>query len=244
MKTRFYLLLICFILILAPGCKTINSTRAKLAIPQSLVIFTFDDGPNAHGDTTARVLDVLKKYNIRGMFALLGVNAEKNPELVRRIHNEGHYIINHGYSDKWAVNMEEKEFRENLEKGEAAIAAALGEELWPLLYRPQGGNYKKYHEKIWKEAGYTLVQSSARAYDAVLDQRGKNKVIRRIIGTVNKQKGGIILLHDARDSHFRMEAGLAKNPEGAFNRSWIPEVTEEIIILLLEKGYRLEDMRL
>jgi peptidoglycan/xylan/chitin deacetylase (PgdA/CDA1 family) len=241
MKIHFYLLPLCFIILLVPGCRTITSTRANLDLPQSLVVFTFDDGPNAHGNTTARVLDVLKKYNIRGMFALLGENAEQNPDLVRRIHDEGHYIINHGYYDKWAVKMDKKEFRENLEKGEAAISAALGEELRLRLYRPQGGDYKKYQERIWLKAGYTLVPGSARAYDASLTKRRKNTVIRRIIGAINEQKGGIILLHDARDSHFRMEAELAKRPQGFFNRSWIPEVTQEIIILLLEKGYRLTD---
>jgi hypothetical protein len=84
-----------------------------------------------------------------------------------------------------------------------------------------------------------MVAGSARAYDAVIDGTGKNRVRRRIIRAVLEQKGGMILLHDARDSYRRMERELEKCPGGEFNRSWIPEVTEEIIIRLLEKGYRL-----
>jgi peptidoglycan/xylan/chitin deacetylase (PgdA/CDA1 family) len=208
-------------------------------IPRYVVIFSFDDGPNVHKDTTARLLDILGKYNIRALFALLGENAEYSPELVRRIRDEGHYIINHGYGDGWVVSMSKSEFRENLRRGEAAITAALGEELRHRLYRPQGGYFKKKHRRIWKEEGYIMVTGTARAYDAVIDETGKNKVRHRIIRTIAEQRGGMILLHDARDSHLRMERELEKCPEGEFNRSWIPEVTEEIIIRLLEKGYRL-----
>ncbi|GHU65384.1 hypothetical protein FACS189447_04210 [Spirochaetia bacterium] len=229
------------------GCRSINTTRDQIHFPDRTVIFTFDDGPNSHGDTTARLLDVLGKYHIRGMFALLGGNADHNPELVRRIHDEGHYIINHGYSDIWAYSMNDEEFRINLDRGEASITAALGpalgvalsENFSPRLYRPQGGYYKKSQQKIWQEKGYTLIPGTARAYDAVLGETEKDKAIQRIMRSIEKQGGGIILLHDARDSHVLMETKLEKDPQGVFNRTWIPGAVEEIIKLLLEKGYRL-----
>jgi predicted phosphohydrolase len=44
---------------------SINSTRAETGVPASAVILTFDDGPNAHNDTTAMLLDVLKKYEVK-----------------------------------------------------------------------------------------------------------------------------------------------------------------------------------
>ena len=103
------------------------------------MILSFDDGPNVHRNTTSALLDVLKKYNIRAMFSLLGENAEQNPGLVRRIHEEGHIIINHGYCDKWVKNMGNAEFTENLKKGEEAIISALGKPVHPRLYRPHGG---------------------------------------------------------------------------------------------------------
>jgi len=56
---------------------------------------------------------------------------------------------------------------------------------------------------------------------------------------LEKKNGGIILLHDGRDSHFRMERKLSKNPQGIFDRSWIPGAVEEIIIVLLGKGFTL-----
>jgi len=168
---------------------------------------------------------------------LLGENAEHYPDLVRRIYDEGHCIVNHGYSDKWACRMNDKEFRNNLLGGEAAITAALGKGLSPKIYRPQGGFYLKRQEKIIRDEGYTIAHGTVRVYDAVITGREKDKVVMEVTGKVIKRGGGIILLHDARDSWARTEKGLAKNSSGAFDRSWIPQAVEEIIIILLDRGF-------
>jgi peptidoglycan/xylan/chitin deacetylase (PgdA/CDA1 family) len=219
------------------GCSSITRSRTETQIPEGQVILTFDDGPNAHADTTARLLDVLKKYEVKTMFALLGENAEHNPQLVRRIAAEGHIIINHGYSDSFAVFMDKEEFAENLRRGENAIALALGKEYLPKLYRPQGGFYRSSQREVWEALRYTLVPATARAYDAVKTETDKDAVARRIVEIVEEQRGGIILLHDARDSHVLAEKERAKNPQGVFNRSWIPSAVEEIIVILRGKGF-------
>jgi len=222
---------------LLSSCKTINSTRTELKLPSSVVYFSFDDGPNVQGDTTARLLDVLKKHEIKAMFCLLGENAERYPELVRRMYDEGHCIANHGYFDRWASGMDDDEFRDNLVRGGAAISAALGHDRYPKLYRPHGGFYHSAQEKIMRDEGYILVPATARVYDAVVDGTKQRKVVEKIIKKVKKQGGGIILLHDARGSHAATEAELAKDPHGVFDRSWIPDAVEEIIPALLNRGF-------
>jgi len=219
------------------SCQTINSSRTELGIPRSVVYFSFDDGPDAH--TTAKLLDVLEKYQIRALFCLLGENAEQYPELVRRIHNEGHYIANHGYSDKLAFRMNDDEFRENLLRGDAAISGALGFGMNPKLYRPHGGFYNSGQEKICIDEGYAIVPATIRVYDAVLSGKSRRKAIRQTINKLEKQGGGLILLHDGRDSYSRKEKNLKKNLRGSFNRSWIPETVEEIINALLDEGFDL-----
>jgi peptidoglycan/xylan/chitin deacetylase (PgdA/CDA1 family) len=218
---------------------TINRTKDAMRIPDGFVIFSFDDGPNAREDTTARLLDVLRKHDIRALFVILGENAEHHPELVRRIRDEGHLVVNHGYSDKWAVFMGTGEFTRNLIRGEEALAAALGERPEPRLFRPQGGMYQKRHRKIWREKGYTMIPGTVRVYDAVEKGANRGKIIKKTINGVIRQRGGLILLHDARDSRTRMEEHLDRDPEGEFNRSWIPEAVEEIIRALVKQGYRL-----
>jgi len=242
MRNKFAsLFALIFTLVFVFSCKTINQSREDLRIPQSIVYFSFDDGPNARGDSTARLLDVLKKYQIKAVFCLLGENVERYPDLVRRIYNEGHYVANHGYSEKWASKMNDEQFRDNLVRGGAAISSVLGFEMNPKLYRPHGGFYNSAQEKIIRDEGYAIVNSTIRVYDAVSDGTKRGKVVKQVVNKAEKQGGGFVLLHDARDSYIQLEAQLAKNPHGVFDRSWIPDTVEEIIIILLKKGFILNN---
>jgi len=231
---KFLLLFAVFLLL---ACQSITRKSAYPVVEPSHIILSFDDGPNIFGDTTALLLDVLKKHEIKAMFALLGENVEKNPELVRRIYDEGHLIINHGYYDKWARRMGEEEFRNNLAMGEEAISKALGKDLYPKFYRPHGGFYSSAQEKIIREYGYTMIFANIRVYDAVLTEAKKDKMVKELSEKAEKQNGGIVLLHDGRGSQTQMEKKLGKKPSGAFNRSWIPSAVEEIIIALESKRF-------
>lgn len=59
------------------------------------VYLTFDDGP--HPENTPRVLDALRELGAHGTFFVVGVIAEKHPDLVRRIVAEGHALGHHSY---------------------------------------------------------------------------------------------------------------------------------------------------
>ena len=236
MKQKLKLLLISFCILIC-SCQSINRSKTDFDLPKNQVYFLFDDGPNTRDDTTARLLDVLKKYQIKGYFSLMGENVNLDPGLAVRIHDEGHIIVNHGYSDKWAYRMSKSEFRNNLIMGETAISQALGFGLEQKLYQPHGGYYLKKHEKIFLEEGYTLFPASIRVYDAAASAKDKNRIVKNAIKKTVEHGGGIILLHDMRDSFTRSEKELAKNPHGSFNRSWIPDAVEEIIIGLLDKGF-------
>ncbi|WP_068615915.1 polysaccharide deacetylase family protein [Paenibacillus tuaregi] len=59
---------------------------------------TFDDGPDPV--YTPQLLDLLKKYNAKATFFVVGSNAEKNPEIVKRMYEEGHLIGIHNYIHK------------------------------------------------------------------------------------------------------------------------------------------------
>lgn len=60
------------------------------------VTLTFDDGP--HPEMTARILDGLQEVAAPGTFFLEGCRAAKQPELVRRIRDEGHEVGNHTWA--------------------------------------------------------------------------------------------------------------------------------------------------
>jgi len=234
----------CMIFILAfvsglyfSSCKTIISSNKNIGLSPSKVIFTFDDGPNQRNNTTENLLDILNKYQVKGVFCLLGENVAENPEIVRRIYNDGHVIVNHGYSDKFTIFMNKNKFKENLLSGERAITEALGVDFYPKLYRPQGGVFTPKQQRIIDEEGYVIVPFSIVVMDLFTTHSGIDRLTKRITKKVNSKDGGVILLHDRRAGTERSARKLEKSPDGVYNRSWIPEAVETIIIALLDEGY-------
>jgi peptidoglycan/xylan/chitin deacetylase (PgdA/CDA1 family) len=95
------------------------------------VALTFDAGEGA-GYTT-EILDLLAEYGIRGTFGVTGQWAEQNPDLMRRIVDEGHQIINHTYDHQSYTGvspgtdpMDPEAFREQVETTEQIIEDVTG----------------------------------------------------------------------------------------------------------------------
>ena len=235
-KTGLSLLLLIF---LFSSCQTINKSRAELGIKQYNVFFSFDDGPDM--DTTPKLLEVLEKYQIKALFCLLGINAEQYPEIVRQIYDKGHCIINHGYYDEHSIGMKDDEFRNNIILGEEVISLSLGHNNRQKLYRPHGGFYNSRHIKICSDEDYIIVPVTVRVYDAVVTSAKWEKIKDKAIKKIINDNGGVILLHDCRGSYLAKDISLKKNPDSSFNRLWIPQIMEEIIIALTEKGFVFPD---
>jgi cellulose synthase/poly-beta-1,6-N-acetylglucosamine synthase-like glycosyltransferase/peptidoglycan/xylan/chitin deacetylase (PgdA/CDA1 family) len=96
------------------------------------VSITFDDGPDP--EWTPKILDVLKRENVKATFFLIGGQAEKYPGLMKRIYAEGHEIGNHTWShpDISAISHAHLELELNLT--ERLFEAELGAK--PLYFRP------------------------------------------------------------------------------------------------------------
>ncbi len=67
----------------------------RVITDQKIVALTYDDGPALL--STGLVLDILKKHEISATFFVVGKNAEKYPDLIRRTYAEGHEIGNHSW---------------------------------------------------------------------------------------------------------------------------------------------------
>ncbi len=59
------------------------------------IALSYDDGPSAW---TPAILDLLASHGARATFFVIGFAAERDPDLVRRIHDEGHEVGNHTWS--------------------------------------------------------------------------------------------------------------------------------------------------
>jgi len=166
-----------------------------------VVYLTFDDGPSTA--VTPRVLDVLKQYNVKATFFIIGELAERNSSLVKRAVNEGHTIANHTYSH----NMDRRDsnniysgtaaFIDDLVRGEKAIKSVVSDFSSKLIRFP-GGSYNRVEfQKAAVDYGYHYV-------DWTLDSLDTKQVIvpaDRIVNVVTEGCAGkkqvVILMHDA-----------------------------------------------
>lgn len=100
------------------------------------VALTFDDAPDE--DFTPRVLDALKKANVKATFFVVGNRVEAHPEIMRRIVREGHAIGNHSYNHANLPKLSDSEFRKQITRTDRIIQKFTGD--IPKIIRPPYGN--------------------------------------------------------------------------------------------------------
>jgi peptidoglycan-N-acetylglucosamine deacetylase len=117
----------------------------KIPTTEKVVILTFDAG--ADKGFTSDILDTLKSEGINASFGMTGKWADQNPELVKRIANEGHDFINHTYSHSsftgfstGAGPLLADKRREELDRTEEIIKTLTGMTTLPY-FRPPYGDY-------------------------------------------------------------------------------------------------------
>lgn len=157
---------------------------------EKVVSLTFDDGPDR--EMTPRVLDVLKEYGIRATFFLIGKNADKYPDIVKRIVAEGHIVANHTYSHKGTFPLSSHScVRKELTDCNNSIKAIIGKK--PKLFRPPFGVTNPIIGKEARNAGFQTIGWSIRSLDTI-EGRSRKEVCDSIVA--NLHPGAIILLHD------------------------------------------------
>ena len=169
------------------------------------VFLTFDDGPT--NAVTPSILDTLNKYNVKATFFVLGTNAKKYPELVKREYEEGHYIANHGYSHKYSkIYKSVDTVLEEYNQTEQLIRDAIGvSDYSSNLFRFPGGSKGGPYEEIKKEArkklkseGIAYLDWSALTYDAA-GADTTDEILCNLKETINGWNNVVILMHDAAD---------------------------------------------
>lgn len=169
------------------------------------VYLTFDDGPSK--DVTNQILDILKEYDVKATFFVLGARVELYPEVLRRAFYEGHYIANHGYSHKYSEIYQSKDtvFQEYIEC-ENSIRKALDNELYnSYLFRFPGGSSGGRYSKVKAEArehlasyGVAFTNWNCLTGDAE-NKTTKEECMQEMLNTKGEQNSIILLMHDAND---------------------------------------------
>ncbi|MFY4775056.1 polysaccharide deacetylase family protein [Metabacillus sp. RGM 3146] len=152
------------------------------------ICLTFDDGPSAY---TTDILDILKKYEIRATFFIVGSAAEKFPDIVRRIHAEGHVIGNHTWSHPNITHLSNEELQQEIHSTSDQIKEIIN--ISPDLFRPPFGEINHHASAEIKEMGMTTVLYNVSSRDWVQDM-DSNSLYWHVILMLKRHN--IILLHD------------------------------------------------
>ena len=116
---------------------------------------TFDAG--YENGCTAKILDILKKHNVKAAFFLVGNYIEKNGDLVRRMVSEGHIVGNHTMHHPDMSKISNfSAFEKELKDLEKLFEQTTGEKM-QKFYRPPQGIYSQSNLEMAKQLGYKTV---------------------------------------------------------------------------------------
>ena len=172
---------------------------------KKVVYLTFDAG--YENGCTEKILDILKKHEIKAAFFLVGNYMERNADLVRRMVNEGHIVGNHTMHH---YNMEKisdpAAFAEELQELEKLFLDITGKEL-PKYYRPPQGIYSEENLKMAQDLGYkTVFWSLAYADWDNNSQMSEKSALKKIIDNIHN--GEIMLLHPTSATNAKIMKSL------------------------------------
>lgn len=165
---------------------------------QKEIYITFDAG--FENGNTERILDALKKHGVKATFFLVGNYFETQPELVKRMAEEGHTIGNHTYSHPDMSKIGDiQSFQTELQKNESLYRDILGSEM-PKLYRPPQGKFCEENLKMAQQLGYSTVFWSLAYVDWYTDdqptpEQAFSKLLPRI------HPGAVVLLHSTSSTN-------------------------------------------
>jgi len=181
-----------------------NQSEAKVAL-------TFDDGPDRK--TTAALLKILEKHQIKVAFFCIGSKINGNEHIIKDIIEKGHLIGNHSWSHAFLFDffLPAKMIRE-IKRTDALIKRITGAQV--KFFRPPYGVTNPFLSRALKRTGHTIVGWSLRTFDTT---QNRQRILRRI--KTQLKNGDIILFHDA-------------NPETI-------ELLEDAIQIIKDKGMKI-----
>lgn len=149
---------------------------------------TIDDAPSPQ---TAQILDLLKAYGAKATFFVIGSQIASHPDLVQRMHDEGHEIGNHAWRDEASISLPLSELERQILEVEALVPANAGTAKY---FRPGSGFFSRRMVERVMELGYRVVLGSIYPHDAQIHNPERNA--RHVLSML--RPGGIIIMHDRR----------------------------------------------
>jgi peptidoglycan/xylan/chitin deacetylase (PgdA/CDA1 family) len=189
------------------------------------VVLTFDDGPSP--DYTEPILDILKKYNVKATFFVVGSQVQKHCNLLRRIYSEGHEIGNHSYNHPWMAKISSEEQQNEILQTQGMIQSCIGSQ--PRWFRSPYASQNESTLQIAHQAGLNTALWTIDTQDW-----RKSSTTQSIIQkALNYQTNNIILMHDGVEPNPNF-----KHPEASLTRNNTVQSLETIIQRFQNNGFQ------
>jgi peptidoglycan-N-acetylmuramic acid deacetylase len=160
------------------------------------ILLTFDQG--YENGLTAQILDTLKEKNVKAVFFVLEDYAERNPELVQRMIDEGHTVGNHSVSHLSMPELSAEECREEIMGMQEYMQENFGYEM--TLFRPPMGEYSEQSLAVTQQCGSrTMLWSFAYADWDTENQPDPDESREKLVNAAHK--GAIYLLHSVSQTN-------------------------------------------
>lgn len=168
-----------------------NEIIWEVPTDRKVIALTFDDGPDAA--ETREILELLKQYNARATFFVIGNRVERFPQLIKEEIAAGHEIANHTYDHTYFNGQRNSSFiQQELHKASDAIYKVTG--IRPTLFRPPGGYYNEVMVNTIRQAGYQLILWSWHQDTEDWKAPPVSKIVNKVLN--NARNGDIVLFHD------------------------------------------------
>lgn len=178
------------------------------------IYITFDAGYEA--GYTPKILEALKKHNVKATFFVVGTLMKSNPDLIKQIDDDGHIIANHSMHHPNMSKMSTMEdFKKEIEPVEELYKQITGKDM-KKFYRPPQGIFSETNLKMAHELGYKTIFWSLAYVDWYKDKQPTHEeAMKKIMSRMHN--GAIILLHSTSKTN--------------------SEILDDLLTKLKEQGY-------
>ena len=141
---------------------------------------------------TAKIMEILKKHNVKVTFFMTGGWVDTYPEDVKMIREEGHDLGNHSQNHKNMSQLSDSEKEAELMSVHNKVKELTGYEMF--LFRSPYGDYDNAVVSTAKKCGYYTIQWDIDSLD--WKDYGVESIIKTVTQNDHLGNGSIILCHN------------------------------------------------
>jgi peptidoglycan/xylan/chitin deacetylase (PgdA/CDA1 family) len=183
-----------------------NNNGVRTLPVKGTVALTFDDGPTEV--YTPQILAILKKYNIKATFFMVGMNAKNHPDMVKKVLADGHAVNSHSLTHPMLTKLNNAQLYKEVHEPQVIIYNIIGKK--PLCLRYPYGASNQHVRDVIRANGMVPVPMGFNSFD--YERPGTDKIVSWVLKNVHS--GQVFLFHDGFNKREQTVAALPAIIEG------------------------------